>query len=97
MHFSAIAMSSTNVLQAASCIYSYQLPSVQRSIVGTHGISDVIGFVVVANDPILVYELRAFAKPGGAPVSPKLWILAATSGELPVAEQIVEITLVRLV
>ena len=58
---------------------------------------DVVSFAVVAGYTIFVYDLRAFAKPRGTPISLRLPVLAIGSGKLPVAEQVIEITFMSII
>src|SRR5215472_13434061 len=97
MHLGAFAMSRPEILQSRSGLRGDQLPPIKNGVVGTDGRARVVCFTLIADDSIFVQNLRTFRQSNGTPVSLAFAILLRHRGELPIAEEIVKIPLVRIV
>src|SRR5207237_2205778 len=96
LHLGADATARADVLDTVACIETYQLPAIERAIVVAQRCGHVHGVAVIAENPVFVEDLPSF-KTHGAPQPAKLPVLLALCRELPVAEQVIEVSLVRVV
>src|SRR5439155_5455740 len=96
VHLRTDALAGADILQSVARVHPDELPSVEDGIVGAHGRGDVVRLVFVADDPILVQNLT-FREAHGAPISARLSILTIHCCELPIAEQVIEVSPMCLV
>src|SRR2546422_6629005 len=97
VHFRADAMAGSDVLQSGAALGRDQLPLIEDSVVSTQRVGDVVRLATVAHDPILVQHLRPLGEAHRTPVAAAFPKLLAHGGELPIAEQVIEITLMGVV
>src|SRR5437899_1443347 len=97
VHFRPDAVCRAHVLQAGSRLRRDELPLIEDGIVPTQRRRRVIRLAAVTDHAVLIQDLCPRGEAYGAPVSVALPELATHRGELPVAEQVVEFALMRLV
>src|SRR2546430_75622 len=90
-------MAGSDVLQPRAALGRDQLPLIEDGVVGTQRVGDVVRLATVAHDAILVQNLRPLGKAHRTPVAAAFPELSAHGGELPIAEQIVEVALMSVV
>src|SRR5207247_8507787 len=74
-----------------------QVPAMLHAVVVAERVGHVPGLAAVPHDAVLVQDLGAFGKAHRAPDAVAGPELMADRGELPVAQEVVEIPFVRLV
>src|SRR6266568_795221 len=97
VHFRADAMAGSDVLQSRAALGRDQLPLIEDGVVSTQRVGDVVRLATVAHDAILVQHLRPVGEARRTPVAAAVPKLPAHGGELPIAEQVIEITLMGVV
>src|SRR5207245_6105408 len=97
VHFRADPMAGADVLQSRAALGRDQLPLIEDSVVSTQRVGDVVRLATVAHDAILVQHLRPLGQAHRTPVAAAFPKLLAHGAELPIAEQVIEITLMSVV